>query len=235
MKNGAFAEQVTANSQGVYMTNQVAASGDRYEFETMDGSSMLSGSNYIPPSVSIVSGEVSEELEDIDIGKYGYPAKITLRDPADSVNYYAFEVLIDDCRSGCSSTNLDGVVNELLVEEVKVDISGNTDVNIGGGPERIDGLPYVYFNDDDFNGESITIRFYIIPVHLDFEENPNVVIKFVLKSITKEYYEYLRASDFQLESEDGNSFSEPVQVSSNIKNGLGTFAGYNYSVFSITR
>lgn len=233
IKNGEFVEQVTANAQGSYVSSQIPVSGDHYKFEALDQAGMLSGSNYIPPTVPVVSAEVSDELEDIDVGKYGYPAQITLRDPGDSVNFYAFEVLIDDCRSGCSSSNLDGVVNELLVEEVKVNTSGNTDVNIGGGPERIDGLPYFYFNDDDFNGEAITIKFFIIPVHLNFEENPNVIVKFVLKSITKEYYDYLRTSDFQLKAEDGNSFAEPVQVSSNIRNGLGTFAGYNYSVFSI--
>lgn len=233
-KNGILAEEISANAQGVYISREAPSTNDEYRLETMDGAVLLSATSHVPLAVPLVSAEISDELEDIDVGKYGYPAQISFNDPADSDNYYAFEVIVQHCASGCSGTTLDGAVNELLVEEVKVNTSGNADVNIGGGPERIDGLPYIYLNDDDFNGKTITLKFFVIPVEVDLDRNPNVVIKFVLKSITKAYYDYLRTSDFQIEAEDGNGFAEPVQVATNIRNGLGTFAGYNYSLYTIT-
>jgi hypothetical protein len=176
---------------------------------------------------------MSDKLEDIDIGNYGYPSEISFNDPENETNYYAVEVLVENCSIGCSEETLDGKLNELLVEEVKVNTSGNTDVEIGGGPERIDGLKYIYFNDDQFDGKTIALKFFIIPVHVDLDANRNLLIKFVLKSVTREYYEYLRTSNYQTELEDGGNFSEPVQIATNIKNGLGTFAGYNYATYVI--
>src|SRR5688500_17190704 len=116
IKNGAFAEEVTANAQGVYVTTEIPTTGDHYAFESVGDATMLFASNYLQQSSKIMSGDVSDELHDIDVAKYGYPTQITLKDPPDSVNYFAFEVLIDDCNAGCSELNLDGVVNPLLIE-----------------------------------------------------------------------------------------------------------------------
>jgi hypothetical protein len=176
---------------------------------------------------------MSKNLEDIDIGKYGYPAQITFADPKGISNYYVVEVLIENCSYGCSEGNATGTVNEILVEELKVNTSGNTDVEIGGGPERIDGLRYIYLSDEGFDGETVTLKFFVIPVHVDFESNQNIMIKFILKSITNEYYEYLKTSNFQLELGDGSNLAEPVQIATNVQNGLGTFAGYNYAVYTL--
>jgi hypothetical protein len=117
------------------------------------------------------------------------------------------------------------------VEELKVNASGNTDVEIGGGPQDVDGLKYIYFSDEGFNGESVTLRFFIVPTLINLNKDQN--IKFVLKSITREYYEYLRTSDFQQELEESGNLTEPVQVATNITNGLGTFSGYNFSLYTI--
>ena len=233
-RNQQQTEEIRANSQGIYQSTQLPALGDRFDVELVNNNEVLSSSSSVPGAVEISDGEFQDVLTDIDAGKYGYPAQFTFSDPENEVNYYAFEVIVEDCAGGCSEETIDGVVNELLIEDVKVNTSGNIDVDIGGGPERIDGLRYIYFNDDDLDGKSVTIRFYIIPVELDLEENRNVIVKYVLKSITKEYYDYLKTCDFQAKTEDGNSFSEPVQIATNIKNGLGTFAGYSISVLSIT-
>jgi hypothetical protein len=230
MENGELVEEVTANAQGVYVSNLVPTMHNKYSFEITRGEQIFSASSHIPEPVSISHGEMSNEIKYISSDKYGYPAEIVFADPSETANYYALEVLVQNCSSGCTD-DLNGSLNEVLVEELKVNTSGNTDVEIGGGPGEIDGLKYIYFSDEGFNGEAVTLKFFIIPTLINLNRDQNV--KFVLKSIPREYYEYLRTSDFQQEQEESGDLTEPVQIATNITNGLGTFAGYNVSLYTI--
>lgn len=181
--------------------------------------------------MSLSSASISSVIQYINSGKYGYPAEISLADPQARANYYSLEILVQNCNSGCTGDDLNGNLNELLVEDIKVNTSGNTDIELLGGAQLIDGLKFIYFSDQNFNGESLTLKFIIVPTLIDLNKDQN--IKFVLKSITPEYYQYLRTSDFQQELEKEGSPSEPVQIATNIENGLGTFAGYSYSIYTI--
>ena len=230
MENGELVEEVTANAQGVYVSNLVPSMHNKYSFETTRGERIFSASSHIPEPVGISHAKMSNEIKYISSDKYGYPADIVFTDPSEMANYYALEVLVQNCSSGCTD-DLNGSLNEVLVEELKVNTSGNTDVEIGGGPGEIDGLKYIYFSDEGFNGEAVTLNFFIIPTLINLNRDQNV--KFVLKSIPREYYEYLRTSDFQQEQEESGDLTEPVQIATNITNGLGTFAGYNFSLYTI--
>ena len=230
MENGELVEEVTANAQGVYVSNLVPSMHNKYSFETTRGERIFSASSHIPEPVGISHAKMSNEIKYISSDKYGYPADIVFTDPSEMANYYALEVLVQNCSSGCTD-DLNGSLNEVLVEELKVNTSGNTDVEIGGGPGEIDGLKYIYFSDEGFNGEAVTLKFFIIPTLINLNRDQNV--KFVLKSIPREYYEYLRTSDFQQEQEESGDLTEPVQIATNITNGLGTFAGYNFSLYTI--
>ncbi|MBT1686848.1 DUF4249 domain-containing protein [Dawidia soli] len=229
-ENGQFMEDVTANAQGIYISTIVPAENNTYSFETIAGSTPLSSTSFIPPQVGISNAELSKTLQYTNTGEYGYPAQITLTDPEESANFYSLEVLVENCTGECAAETLTGKLNELLVEELKVNTSGNVDVEIGG-PQQVQGVKYIAFNDNSFNGHSVTLKFFIIPAFVDFQKPQN--IKFVLKSITQEYYNYLRTSDFQQELEERENVSEPVQIATNIRNGLGTFSGYNYSLYTV--
>jgi hypothetical protein len=231
LENGEFVEEVTANQQGVYVSNIVPSEQNNYRFEATMGKQSFSASSHIPAPVSLSSAQMSNTIHYITSGKYGYPAEITLADPAEMANFYSLEILVQNCNSGCTDNNLDGNLNEILIEDLKVNTSGNTDVEIGGRPQEVDGLKYIYFSDEGFNGESVTLKFFIVPTLINLNKDQNV--KFVLKSITQEYYEYLRTSDFQQELEESGNLSEPVQIATNISNGLGMFAGYSFSIYTI--
>jgi hypothetical protein len=231
LENGELVEEVTSNPQGVYVSSIVPLAQSHYSFETTRGGQMFTAASHIPEPVLISRAQMSDEIKHINSGKYGYPAEIVLTDPRTTTNFYSLEVLVQNCSSGCTDEDPKGNLNEILVEELKVNTSGNTDVEIGGDPQDIDGLKYIYFSDEGFNGESVTLKFFIIPTLIDLNKDQN--IKFVLKSITQEYYEYLRTSDFQQELEESGNFTEPVQIATNITNGLGTFAGYSFSLYTI--
>lgn len=231
LENGELVEEVTANAQGVYESSVVPSMEDTYSFETTRGGQVFSATSNIPEPVSIARVQMSTEIKYINSGQYGYPAEIVLTDPGETTNFYSVEVLVQNCSSGCTDEDLNGSLNEVLVEELKVNTSGNTDVEVGNGPGEIDGLKYIYFSDEGFNGESVTLKFFIIPTLVNLNRDQNV--KFVLKSITREYYEYLRTSDFQQELEESGNLTEPVQIATNITNGLGMFAGYSFSLYTI--
>lgn len=232
LENDKFVEEVTANAQGFYNSTIVPSETSTYSFEATAGNTKLFATSHIPEAVEISDASVSEEIQYINSGKYGYPAKLSLTDPERTINFYSLEVLIENCSGGgCAEENLEGTLNELLVEELKVNTSGNTDIEIIGGPQQIDGLKNIYFSDEGFNGESVEFEFFIVPTLIDFNKDQN--IKLVLKTITKEYHQYLRTSDFQKAQEEEGNLSEPVQIATNIANGIGTFAGYNYSIYTI--
>jgi hypothetical protein len=230
LENDALVEEIRADEQGAYVSNTVPVAQKNYRFETVMGKQAFSATSRIPDAVSISAAKVSREIQYINSGEYGYPAEISLTDPREAVNFYALEILVQNCGTGCTD-DLQGGLNEVLVEELKVNTSGNTDVDIVGGPQQIDGLKYIYFSDEGFNGETVTLKFFIIPTLIDLHKDQQV--KVVLKSIAREYYEYLRTSDFQQQLEEDGTLSEPVQIATNIENGLGTFAGYNVSIYTV--
>ncbi len=83
------------------------------------------------------------------------------------------------------------------------------------------------FSDATFNGktERLTIRApanYSVP--LSDEDSFEVRHFVVLTALTREAYEYLR-TEAVAERAGDNPFAEPVQVFSNVENGLGIFAG----------
>ena len=97
------------------------------------------------------------------MNKYGYPAQLSLTDLKGSVNFYSLEVLIENCYGGCSTETLDGELNELLIEALKVNTDGDVDINVGTRPDEIDGLKNIFFSDEGIDGESITLKFLIVP------------------------------------------------------------------------
>lgn len=230
--NGDFVE-VLSEENGSYISSILPEEGDTFSFELMSEDGLVSASSYIPESVEILDATLSRELVDINIGEYGYPAEVTFQDPLGVTNYYSLEVFVEECSAGCSDQAIEGELNEVLIEDLDVDTGGTTDVIIGGGPEAIDGFRYLYFEDDSFDGEVFTFNFFIIPTLLNFDRSDDVKVRFVLKSLTKEYFDYLLTSDYQLTLEEEGSLSEPVQISTNINNGMGVFAGYNYNVYSL--
>lgn len=230
-ENDELVESIMENSSGTYIGATVPQSGREYRFTTQAANTSIAAQSSIPEAVSITNATFSTTIE-INIGIYGYPAEITFIDPANEVNYYTLEVFVDDCADGCNEQGISGELNELMVEDVKVNTSGNVDIEIGEGPEGIDGSRYLYLTDNGFNGQPFSFKFYVIPTSLDIEESTEAIIKFVLKSITEDYYNYLITSDYQKQIEDEGILAEPVQVYTNIQNGLGVFAGYNYSIYS---
>lgn len=78
------------------------------------------------------------------------------------------------------------------------------------------------FNDLLFNGTNYTLKLLIENRHIDSIDLAMVEIK----SLSKNYYEYITTRTAYILAQ-GDPFSQPVYVKSNIENGYGIFAGYS--------
>ena len=189
----------------------------------VDGFPEITSSNSIPKPVSIQSFSVETQRSSINLGESGYRASLSFEDPADMENYYGVEVIIVD--EGTHNI-LGGKVGFLLLEDPGVGLSGNVDINVGN-PGPGPGNEIIFFDDIRIEGQQHTLQFFIAPVNIDFSKEIDIYV--VLKSISKQYYDYLLAANFQKDIEEKGTLSEPVQIANNIKNGLGIFAGYSFT------
>ena len=99
---------------------------------------------------------------------------------------------------------------------------------------------FVTFTDDIFNGNQFTIDLLIPEYYFFFGENNEEgewdsgleTIYISMSRISKEYYWYQTSYQAYLDAQ-GGLFAQPVQVYTNIENGLGIFAGYSSTMDSI--
>ncbi len=101
-------------------------------------------------------------------------------------------------------------------------------VNKSGGKERYTALS---FNDELFNGTSFTLDL-LIEGYI-FTKDPNIhALTVSLSRVSQEYFWYESSYRKYLNTQ-GNPLAQPVQVYTNINNGLGVFAGYSTTSDSI--
>ena len=87
--------------------------------------------------------------------------------------------------------------------------------------EHVQTKEYILLSNKDWHGSSATISF---EVHHSSAIPPDINVM----SFTEDYYKYFVAKEYLKNSDDEDfMFSEPVNVHSNVHNGLGLFAGYN--------
>jgi hypothetical protein len=94
------------------------------------------------------------------------------------------------------------------------------------------------WNDKLTNGKEVSFKFVYYDTYEygkksnRSEESARFV--FYFKSISKEYYTYLKSIDVYYETGEGdNPFSEPVVIYSNVENGYGIMGGYTQDTTSV--
>lgn len=81
----------------------------------------------------------------------------------------------------------------------------------------------VLFTDEDFDGQKTTLTFYSL-LNFNNEAHQGKVVG-ELRTVSKDYYLYHTSLSRQIANKD-RPFVEPINVYSNIENGLGIFSGY---------
>ena len=172
--------------------------------------------NKVPTYVPITSVEVDSSRV-IDGGPI--EMKINFKDPATEKNYYTLKIIED----AFYIFNKDTVwyTQEIFYEVVKQSLS-----NDERGLEKL-------VNDNLFNGKDYTFHVNLYNRRYSFGSQIfQQHVRVVLLSISEEYYRYFTTKSLQ-DYTNGDPFAQPVQVFTNVENGLGIFAGYSSSVVEL--
>ena len=87
--------------------------------------------------------------------------------------------------------------------------------------KEIEEKDYILLSNQNWRGKSTTLRFGL-------SHNSTIPSDITVMSFDEEYYKYFISKELQQSSEEDDiMFGEPVNIYSNVKNGLGLFAGYN--------
>lgn len=203
------------NFSYMYRSNARPEIGRNYVLQVaIDNDPVLQAKNCIPLSVPIESVQIDSagfHSDGTDI-----KMKISFSDPEQVKNYYALKIL----------RNAYHIANEDTIRFIE-------DVNF----EPIDPAFQDYFstgastvfNDNLFQGKSYSFQVQVSP-YFNFGTTERITV--MLLSVSEEYYEYFTTKNLQYSKRE-DPFAQPVQVFTNIQNGVGIFAGYSSSVFIV--
>ena len=191
----------------------------------IDGIQDVSAEAVTPEAVDLTHvalGAISEiPLEGNPADEKQYNAKISLQfdDPAGEDNYYQITFYQETIRT---NGNIQGESDTLVpiedffsIDSEIIDIRNITDNGI-------------LLSDTYFDGLTRDLLFRPIFKYNPINEVP-VNIRVELRSVSKAYFDYY-SSVYKQVNQGSDPFSQPVEIISNIKNGLGVFAGYSKDV-----
>lgn len=231
-ENGEFLDSLKHAGKGIYKGVVTAQAGKSYKI----GASAPTFENiyavdYIPEPVFVSSWNVSPS--DIGLTEYSYTLDVdfVINDQRGVQNYYVLEFY--GKRSYYVKYEYDPNTEDLVPDTVFFDdpglqrlpfetsesiLTSETDLAFDEGSYYASSLA---FCDNLFDGKSQKFR-----VRLSFYMDGITDIEMVLKSCSEAYYRYKRSIE-NYRNADGDPFSQPVQVYTNIENGLGIWAGYS--------
>ncbi|MDG1734500.1 MAG: DUF4249 domain-containing protein [Crocinitomicaceae bacterium] len=218
--NGVQVTTLTNQGDGLY-TSPTGATPQADELYTIEvnapGYTSVSATNRIPTAVQINSIDtVSSTNSD---GENILETTINFQDPSANENYYMVEVLV-------KGTWIDEFEGDTIEFREPLQISCN-DINVetinrfnSGGFENT--YLYLMLKDENFDGEDYALTFSVI----NYAELKDLELfgEIRLVNTSAAYFNYLKSFNMY-QSASGNPFATPVQVYSNVENGMGIFAG----------
>ena len=221
--NGVQVTTLTNQGDGLY-TSPTGAMPVADELYTIEVSAPeytpVSATNRIPAAVQINSIDtVSSTNSD---GQTILETTINFQDPPATENFYMVEVLV----KGTWIDEWDEFEGDTIEFREPLEISCN-DVNVEtvnrfnfGGFENT--YLYLMLKDENFDGEDYALTFSVI----NYAELKDLELfgEIRLVNTSEAYFNYLKSFNMYQRA-SGNPFATPVQVYSNVENGMGIFAG----------
>lgn len=247
--NGQLKEQITNDVKGTYKGIYTPKPGDEIKIEVKaDGFDVLKSQTVIPQKPNMVVNDSTVTVREEEYSSPSQPntvskskkrrmqAQLKLTDMANEENYYFIKAFQNIYRKGDLVRSR--VVELKLSEVLKNNISdsGNIIQDIfgdGGTMDRTDNL----FSDIYINGKETLFDFtfddtleyatYVngVKVENDREEEGTVEYLIEIGEISKDMYQYVISGN-KAENEKDDPFTEPVQVHSNVENGIGILGSY---------
>lgn len=188
-----------------------------------DGYPSVRASTSFPKKIPIEEVLIDTALVQVGDFLNGVNARISFQDPAGGENFYSIVILeenrvYNEYNEYGEPIEENGFVNEYLSKPLlprldeKIEFNGKSNFR----------FKVLYLSDISFDGRLFTYDFLM---HAPTGGKLTVF----LNHITEAHYQYGTTSQLQQLESTENPFSQPVQVFSNVENGLGIFAGYSAS------
>lgn len=175
----------------------------------------------IPVVVPITSVEVVSDTSNFPFMNEEIVMKVNFSDPTEK-NYYLLKVLHEGYYIDNRTKDTVNYRSEMNFTPVDPAYENDYDSRTG-----------MLFNDNLFNGKDYRFLMKINPSILMHGNQYNAWhVDFILFSVSEAYYQYFTSKNLQ-DYTRGDPFAQPVQVFTNVENGLGIFAGYSASVFKL--
>jgi hypothetical protein len=212
--------------------------GKTYDIEvTVPGVGNATASSFVPAQVKILSAVAGTELTTVTTRRIngssneptGYravQAEVVIDDPAGE-NYY--EIIVKYQRLN-ESAPMPWWAAAVYTKDMRYH---NTGLTPGGSVIQGSNDEYysVIFSDSGEEAKELKLSM-MMPVQTNISEDGMESIReevanlLVLRTLSKEYFQYVASQELQAFSHD-DPFAQPVVVYGNVKGGLGIFAGYS--------
>ena len=246
-----YKEELKYIKEGMYQSSFIPEANKTYQIKvSSSGLATASAQTNIPEKPKIVSFVVDSFRSD----RSDLRAKITFKDEASIENYYflslkgyatKYKCIVDtvfydgktyylpDCSipDGDTLSYLSFLNKDpLLVSKAGTNSNETIDAILGQTGDKTQIIKWIAFSDRAFNGttQTISLDIFFYPM-----VNTSKPIFIELKSINKDYYQYLK-SKYSADNTNNSAFNEPIKVFNNITGGAGIFGAYNLAVDSVT-
>ena len=228
--NANLVTTLTHQGDGLY-TSPTGVSPQPNQSYTLEASASgyesVNATNSIPSAVPIYQLDTVTSTN--NDGETILEATITFQDPPNVSNYYMLEVFVKGTWIN-NEWEWDPVANEWVADTIEfrepLQISCD-DINVEtvnrfnfGGFENT--YLYLMLKDQNFDGENYALTFTVI----NYAELKDMDLfgEIRLVNTSEEYFNYLKSFNMYQRTIN-NPFATPVQVYSNVNNGMGIFAG----------
>ncbi|MEM7103440.1 MAG: DUF4249 domain-containing protein [Bacteroidota bacterium] len=198
------------SADGYYLsTSSRPEVGQQYTLDVQaPGFPNASSQSYVPEDFIIA---VTDTSRGIFLNSFIYNVDVQINDNGDEDNYYFFETYL------VNNSGADLFYSPLLQYAIDPNSENREIGNLDQPFQR------VYLPDRNFNGDSYVISLRIRP---GFNIGSSTV-QVRIFSASKALYDYLKSYEASTAVSLDITFSEPIQVKTNIDGGLGIFGGYN--------
>ena len=218
--NANLVTTLTHQGNGLYTspTGLTPQANQSYTIEaSASGYESVNASNSIPSAVPIYQLDtVTSTNSD---GETILEATITFQDPPNISNYYMLEVYVTGTWINEGEQDTIEIREPLQISCDDINVETVNRFNFGGFENT---YLYLMLKDQNFDGENYSLTFSVI----NYAELKDLDLfgEIRLVNTSEEYFNYLKSFNMYQRTIN-NPFATPVQVYSNVNNGMGIFAG----------
>lgn len=236
--NDIFVENLIHVDLGVYISTLIPEIGVNYKINVdYNNLKSVNAEMILHNPVEIVSVDTTVEVHTNDYGgdtykEYEIHYKIKIEDDGNTNDYYFLALSLIQPLYEYDEYGLPTFVG---YEETNEYFNTNDPVFRDNNEFTLDGMFGSVFTDELFNGTQYTVNIstgYSFDSYTGKLDGEEYLIKVKLLTVTEEIYRYITSYNLNQKTKY-DPFAQPVQIYSNIENGLGLFSGYTMDVDSL--